>query len=53
MKKTLKDPMEVFEAAMENIMPALEVKAREELEGRHIKFHGSTPERRQTLLCVG
>ena len=27
-EKTGKDPMEVFEAAMENIMPALEVKAR-------------------------
>ena len=27
-EKTGKDPMEVFEAAMENIMPSLEVKAR-------------------------
>ena len=27
-EKTGKDPMEVFEQAMENIMPALEVKAR-------------------------
>ena len=47
--KTGKDPMEVFEAAMENIMPALEVKAR--------RIGGATyqvpmevrPERRQTL----
>ena len=27
-EKTGKDPMEVFEAAMENIMPSLEIKAR-------------------------
>ena len=47
--KTGKDPMEVFEAAMENIMPALEVKAR--------RIGGATyqvpmevrPERRRTL----
>jgi len=47
--KTGKDPLEVFEAAMENVMPLLEVKAR--------RVGGSTyqvpvevrPERRQTL----
>ena len=47
--KTGKDPLEVFEAAMENVMPVLEVKAR--------RVGGSTyqvpievrPERRQTL----
>ena len=47
--KTDKDPGEVFEAAMENVMPSLEVKAR--------RVGGSTyqvpmevrPERRQTL----
>ena len=47
--KTGKEPLEVFETAMENIMPALEVKAR--------RVGGSTyqvpcevrPERRQTL----
>ncbi|MFI3325819.1 MAG: 30S ribosomal protein S7 [Clostridia bacterium] len=47
--KTGKEPLEVFEAAMENIMPSLEVKAR--------RVGGSTyqvpmevrPERRQTL----
>ena len=47
--KTGKNPLEVFEAAMENIMPSLEVKAR--------RVGGSTyqvpievrPERRQTL----
>jgi len=47
--KTGKDPMEVFEAAMNNIMPLLEVKAR--------RIGGATyqvpievrPERRQTL----
>ncbi|MBR5411043.1 MAG: 30S ribosomal protein S7 [Clostridia bacterium] len=47
--KTGKDPLEVFEAAMENVMPILEVKAR--------RVGGSTyqvpvevrPERRQTL----
>jgi len=47
--KTGKNPLEVFEAAMENIMPQLEVKAR--------RVGGSTyqvpievrPERRQTL----
>jgi len=48
-EKTGKDPMEVFEAAMNNIMPVLEVKAR--------RIGGATyqvpievrPERRQTL----
>ena len=48
-EKTGKDPIEVFEAAMENVMPQLEVKAR--------RVGGSTyqvpmevrPERRQTL----
>ncbi|MFI3205796.1 MAG: 30S ribosomal protein S7 [Clostridia bacterium] len=47
--KTGKEPLEVFEASMENIMPSLEVKAR--------RVGGSTyqvpcevrPERRQTL----
>ena len=48
-EKTGKDPLEVFEAAMNNIMPLLEVKAR--------RIGGATyqvpmevrPERRQTL----
>ncbi len=48
-EKTGKEPMEVFEAAMENIMPSLEIKAR--------RVGGSTyqvpmevrPARRQTL----
>ena len=48
-EKTAKDPVEVFEAAMENVMPVLEVKAR--------RVGGSTyqvpmevrAERRQTL----
>ena len=48
-EKTVKEPLEVFEAAMENVMPLLEVKAR--------RVGGSTyqvpmdvrPERRQTL----
>ncbi|MDT8715811.1 30S ribosomal protein S7 [Clostridium sp. 19966] len=48
-EKTGKDPIEVFEAAMENVMPILEVKAR--------RIGGATyqvpievrPERRQTL----
>ncbi|MBQ6421251.1 MAG: 30S ribosomal protein S7 [Clostridia bacterium] len=48
-EKTGKDPLEVFEAAMENVMPLLEVKAR--------RVGGSTyqvpievrPDRRQTL----
>ena len=48
-EKTGKDPIEVFEAAMNNIMPLLEVKAR--------RIGGATyqvpmevrPERRQTL----
>ena len=48
-EKTGKDPVEVFEQAMENVMPVLEVKAR--------RVGGSTyqvpievrPERRQTL----
>ena len=48
-EKTGKDPVEVFDAAMENVMPVLEVKAR--------RIGGATyqvplevrPERRQTL----
>ena len=48
-EKTGKDPIETFEAAMENVMPVLEVKAR--------RIGGATyqvplevrPERRQTL----
>ncbi|MEG0545945.1 MAG: 30S ribosomal protein S7 [Oscillospiraceae bacterium] len=48
-EKTGKNPLEVFDAAMENVMPALEVKAR--------RIGGATyqvpievrPERRQTL----
>ena len=48
-EKTGKDPIEVFDAAMENVMPVLEVKAR--------RIGGATyqvplevrPERRQTL----
>lgn len=48
-EKTGKEPLEVFEAAMENVMPVLEVKAR--------RIGGATyqvplevrPERRQTL----
>ena len=49
-EKTGKEPLEVFEQAMENVMPSLEVKAR--------RVGGSTyqvpmevrPERRQTLV---
>ena len=35
-EKTGKDPMEVFEAAMENIMPVLEVKAKRIFKKRFI-----------------
>ena len=48
-EKTGKDPMEVFEAAMENIMPALEVKARRVGGATYQVPMEVRPERRQTL----
>ena len=47
--KTGKDPMEVFEAAMENIMPLLEVKARRVGGATYQVPMEVRPERRQTL----
>ena len=47
--KTGKDPMEVFEAAMENIMPVLEVKARRVGGATYQVPIEVRPERRQTL----
>ena len=48
-EKTGKDPMEVFEAAMENIMPSLEIKARR-VGGATYQFPIEVrPARRQTL----
>lgn len=48
-QKTSKDPIEVFEAAMNNIMPLLEVKARR-IGGANYQVPIEVrPERRQTL----
>ena len=48
-EKTGKDPLEVFEAAMNNIMPLLEVKARR-IGGANYQVPIEVrPERRQTL----
>ena len=48
-EKTGKDPMEVFEAAMENIMPVLEVKARRVGGATYQVPIEVRPDRRQTL----
>lgn len=48
-EKTGKDPVEVFEAALENVMPVLEVKARR-VGGQNYQVPVEVrPERRQTL----
>ena len=47
--KTDKDPVEVFEAAMENVMPVLEVKARRVGGANYQVPIEVRPERRQTL----
>ena len=48
-EKAGKDPLEVFEAAMENIMPVLEVKARRVGGATYQVPMEVRPERRQTL----
>ena len=48
-EKTGKDPLETFEAAMENVMPVLEVKARRVGGATYQVPIGVRPERRQTL----
>ena len=48
-EKTGNDPMEVFEQAMENIMPVLEVKARRVGGATYQVPMEVRPERRQTL----
>jgi small subunit ribosomal protein S7 len=48
-EKTGKDPVEVFEQAMENIMPVLEVKARRVGGATYQVPMEVRPERRQTL----
>ena len=48
-EKTKKDPLEVFTTAMENIMPALEVKARRVSGATYQVPIEVRPERRQTL----
>ncbi len=48
-EKTGKDPLEVFRAAMENIMPVLEVKARRVGGATYQVPMEVRPERRQTL----
>ena len=47
--KTGKDPLEVFEQAMENVMPSLEVKARRVGGATYQVPMEVRPERRQTL----
>ena len=48
-EKTGKDPVEVFTAAMENVMPSLEVKARRVGGATYQVPVEVRPERRQTL----
>ena len=48
-EKTGKDPLETFEAAMENVMPVLEVKARRVGGATYQVPMEVRPERRQTL----
>ena len=48
-EKTGKEPLEVFEAAMENVMPVLEVKARRVGGATYQVPIEIRPERRQTL----
>ena len=48
-EKTDKDPLEVFSAAMENVMPSLEVKARRVGGATYQVPMEVRPERRQTL----
>ena len=48
-EKTGKDPLEVFEQAMENIMPVLEVKARRVGGATYLVRMEVRPVRRQTL----
>lgn len=48
-EKSGKDPLEVFDAAMENVMPALEVKARRVGGATYQVPLEVRPERRQTL----
>ena len=48
-EKTQRDPAEVFEQAMENIMPALEIKARRVGGANYQVPMEVRPERRQTL----
>ncbi len=48
-EKTNKDPMEVFEACMQNVMPMLEVKARRVGGATYQVPIEVRPERRQTL----
>ena len=48
-EKTGKDPLEAFEAAMENIMPVLEVKARRVGGATYQVPMEVRPERRETL----
>ena len=48
-EKTSKDPLEVFEASMENVMPVLEVKARRVGGATYQVPIEVRPERRQTL----
>ena len=52
-EKTDKDPLEVFEQALENIMPLLEVKARRVGGATYQVPIEVRPDRRQTLGLAG
>ena len=52
-EKTGKDPLEVFEQAMENIMPQLEVKARRVGGATYQVPMEVRPEEEKLWVCVG
>ena len=51
-EKTGKEPLEVFEAAMENVMPVLEVKARRVGGATYQVPMEVRPERRLSLIHI-
>mgnify|MGYP000214158815 CR=1 FL=1 len=52
-EKTGKEPLEVFEQAMENVMPSLEVKARRVGGATYQVPMEVRPERRRPWACAG
>ncbi len=51
--KDRKEPLDVFNQAMENIMPSLEIKARRVGGATYQVPMEVRPARRQTLVCAG